>query len=140
MGQRFRLKSSVNVGDFPVEVRPIVEAMKTYGIILADNGSNWYVTGTHDVRWDDEALSSLGDLTGSMFEAVDVSGLIVDPDSGAVALKTPADLTGDGKVSGDDLGLLLAAWGSTRPTLADLNGDGLVSGPDLTLLLAAWTG
>ncbi|MBL9149760.1 MAG: hypothetical protein JNM94_13805 [Phycisphaerae bacterium] len=140
MGQRFRLKSSVNVGDFPVEVRPIVEAMKTYGIILADNGSNWYVTGTHDVRWDDDALSSLGDLKGFMFEAVDVSGLIVDPDSGAVALKTPADLNGDGAVSGDDLGLLLAAWGTTRPTLADLNGDGTVSGPDLTLLLAAWTG
>ena len=49
----------------------------------------------------------------------------------------PGDLNGDGVVNGADLGLMLAAWGTTGP--GDLNGDGVVGGADLGLLLAAWT-
>jgi len=54
------------------------EAMKTYGIILADNGSNWYVTGAPDDRWDNDMLHTLDVLTGNDFEAVDTSVLMVD--------------------------------------------------------------
>jgi hypothetical protein len=60
----------------------IAQAMKTYGVIVADNGSAWYVTGAPDDRWNNDALAALGGLTGSNFEAVDVSGLMADPNSG----------------------------------------------------------
>ena len=142
MGQRFRLKAGVDIEGFPPPVRTILQAMKTYGIILADNGSNWYVTGTHDTRWDDEVLSEISKIKGSDFEAVDVSSLIVDPDSGQAGVgRSPlGDLDGDGDVDGADLGLLLGAWGASGPSPADLDGDGDVDGADLGLLLGAWEG
>jgi hypothetical protein len=89
MGQRFRLKAAFDVTPFPPQVRVILQAMKTYGIILADNGSNWYVSGAPDPRWDDDALvSSLRQVRGEHFEAVDASSLMVDPDSGRVRAPT----------------------------------------------------
>lgn len=83
MGQRFRLKASFDLSSFSPQVRVILQAFKTYGLILADNGSNWYISGAPDSRWDDQMLvSELGRVPGSAFEALDVSSLIVDPDSG----------------------------------------------------------
>ena len=84
MGARFRLKASFDISGYPAEMRVLLQAMKKYGIILADNGSNWYVSGTPDERWDNDMLHLLDDLTGDDFEAVDVSSLMVDPDSGEV--------------------------------------------------------
>ena len=63
----------------------IAVAMQEYGMILADNGSAWFVSGAPDERWDDDVLRRLKDVPGSAFEAVDVSSLVVDPDSGRVA-------------------------------------------------------
>ncbi|MEI9900703.1 MAG: hypothetical protein WDN31_11945 [Hyphomicrobium sp.] len=64
----------------------ILTAFKTYGIILADNGSPWFITGAPDDRWNNDMLNEeFGRLKGSDFEAVDVSGLIVDPDSAQAA-------------------------------------------------------
>jgi hypothetical protein len=60
----------------------ILTAMKRYGIILADNGSNWYISGAPDSRWNDSNLGMLRNVRGSDFEAVDVSGLMIDSDSG----------------------------------------------------------
>src|ERR1041385_313743 len=57
--------------------------MKTYGIILADNGSDWYVSGAPDAHWNNDMLHLLDSLTGNDFEAVDTSGLMVDYNSGA---------------------------------------------------------
>ena len=57
--------------------------MKTYGMILADNGSPWYISGAPDDRWNNDALHALGALTGNDFEAVDTAGLMVSPDSAA---------------------------------------------------------
>ncbi len=57
--------------------------MKTYGVILADNGSPWYISGTPDDRWNNDALHALGQLNGSDFEAVDVSSLMVSSTSAA---------------------------------------------------------
>jgi hypothetical protein len=82
MGQRFRLKASFDISGFSPEVRVILQAMKTYGIILADNGSSWLISGAPDERWDNDVLRELRQVHGSDFEAVDVSLLMVDPDSG----------------------------------------------------------
>lgn len=84
MGARFRLKADYDISGFPTEMQVILQAMKTYGIMLADNGSNWYVSGAPDERWDNDMLHLLDVLTGNDFEAVDTSVLIVDADSGAV--------------------------------------------------------
>jgi hypothetical protein len=62
----------------------ILRAMQTYGLILADNGSNWYISGAPDERWNNDMLHLLDDITGNDFEAVDVSGLMMDPNSGQV--------------------------------------------------------
>ncbi len=84
MGQRFRLKASLDVSGFSPQVQVILNALKTYGLILADNGSNWYVSGVPDERWDNDLLATLSQVKGNQFEAVDCSGLILDPDSGQV--------------------------------------------------------
>jgi len=82
MGQRFRLKASFDISPFEPQVQVILQAMKTYGIILADNGSAWYVSGVPDERWDNDVLHDIDSLKGSDFEAVDVSSLMVDANSG----------------------------------------------------------
>ena len=84
MGARFRLKADYDISSFPTEMQVILQGMKDYGIILADNGSNWYVTGAPDKRWDNDMLHLLDVLTGDNFEAVDTSVLMVDPNSGEV--------------------------------------------------------
>lgn len=82
MGARFRLKASYDISGYPPAMQVILRAMKTYGIILADNGSNWYVSGAPDERWDNDMLHLLDDLTGNDFEAVDTSIMMLDQDSG----------------------------------------------------------
>jgi hypothetical protein len=82
MGARFRLRASYNISGFPSELQIILKAMKTYGLILADNGSDWYVSGAPDERWDNNMLHLLDVLKGNDFEAVDTSSLMVDPNSG----------------------------------------------------------
>ncbi|NLG72130.1 MAG: hypothetical protein GX495_08845 [Chloroflexi bacterium] len=84
MGQRFRLKRSFDISGFSPPVQVILRAMQTYGLILADNGSNWYISGAPDERWDNDMLRELKSVPGSAFEAVDVSSLMVDEDSGQV--------------------------------------------------------
>ena len=55
---------------FPAPARVILQGLKTYGMILADNGTSWYITGASDPRWDDDDLNQLKDVPGSAFEAV----------------------------------------------------------------------
>jgi uncharacterized membrane protein YgcG len=101
MGQRFRLKAGFDISRFSASVRVILQAMKTYGLILADNGSAWYISGVPDPRWDNDMLvGELAQVKGSDFEAVDVSGLMLDPDSGRVE----AGGSGDGGSGGGDSG------------------------------------
>jgi len=84
MGARFRLKANYDISGFPTEMQILLKAMKEYGIVLADNGSNWYVNGAPDERWDNDMLHLLDVLAGNDFEVVDTSGLMVDVDSGEV--------------------------------------------------------
>jgi hypothetical protein len=76
MGLRVRLKASVNISGYSAANRVILQAMKTYGMLLADNGSAWYITGAPDPRWNDDDLHLLGGIKGSDFEAVDTSGFV----------------------------------------------------------------
>lgn len=84
MGQRFRLKASFNISGYSAPVQVILRAMKKYGIILADNGSNWYISGMPDSRWDNDMLQEFRTVTGNDFEAVDCRSLMVDPNSGKI--------------------------------------------------------
>jgi hypothetical protein len=82
MGARFRLKAGFDISGYPPELQILLQAMKTYGIVVADNGSNWYISGAPDERWDNDMLHLLDELTGDDFEAVDTSALMIDPNSG----------------------------------------------------------
>ena len=85
MGQRFRLKASVDISTFGPNAQVILRALKRYGMFLADNGSSWFLSGAPDPRWNDDELHQLGRLTGDDFEAVDESTLMVDPNSARVS-------------------------------------------------------
>jgi hypothetical protein len=70
MGMRLRLKAGYPLGGMGTAARAIAVAMKEYGLIVADNGSNWYISGTSDRRWDDEELDALKRIPGNAFEVV----------------------------------------------------------------------
>jgi hypothetical protein len=75
MGLRVRLQSSVKIKHYPKQARVVLKALKRYGMILADNGSPWYVTGAPDPRWNDDVLHSLHGITGADLEVVDTRSL-----------------------------------------------------------------
>jgi hypothetical protein len=70
MGQRLRLKRGYDISRFPRQARIVLRALKRYGMILADNGSSWYVSGAPDPRWSNDQLHTLGGVPGSAFEVV----------------------------------------------------------------------
>ncbi|MDG4800423.1 hypothetical protein [Micromonospora sp. WMMD980] len=84
LGQRLRLKRSVDLSGLPRQARIVAQAMRTHGLIVADHGSAWYLSGAPDPRWDNDALHALDRLRGSDFEVVDAAGLTADPRSAAV--------------------------------------------------------
>jgi hypothetical protein len=91
MGARFRLTASFDISWYPPEVQIIMTAMKKYGIILADNGSPWFISGVPDDRWNDSSLHWLTTIKGAQWEAVDSSPLMADPNSGR-ALTIPVSV------------------------------------------------
>ena len=70
MGLRFRLKASFDVSGYHGQARVVLDALKKYGMIVADNGSNWFISGAADTRWDDTDLNQLKTVPGSAFEVV----------------------------------------------------------------------
>jgi len=82
MGLRVRLKSNFDISGYSPLNQVILVAMKRYGMILADNGSPWYISGAPDQRWNNAELRQLRNLVGANFEVVDTSSLMIDPDSG----------------------------------------------------------
>ncbi|NOT83457.1 MAG: hypothetical protein HOP02_01480 [Methylococcaceae bacterium] len=82
MGARLRLKDSVDISAYAPELQVILQAMKTYGIMLTDDGSALYLSGTPDERWNNDMLSNLRAIKGGDFEAVDSECMQVSPDSG----------------------------------------------------------
>jgi hypothetical protein len=71
MGMRLRLKSSYDISGFHGQSRVLLTAMRRYGLMVADNGSNWYITGAAQSCWDDDDLNQLKRVPGSAFEVVD---------------------------------------------------------------------
>ena len=84
MGARFRLNASFTLPASQCRAfcQTVLRTMKTYGLILADNGSNWYFQGTADTRWTYTEVDQLKAIPASQFVAVDESCLMVSPNSG----------------------------------------------------------
>ena len=79
MGMRVRLKASFDVTGFPPSARVVLTALQRYGMILADNGSDWYISGAPDQRWNDNELNTLKGVTGSNFEVVQMGPIEFGP-------------------------------------------------------------
>jgi hypothetical protein len=90
MGARFRLRSDFDLSPYREDTRVVLRAMQRHGLILADNGSDWYFTGTSEPGWDTTLLDELKRVPAGAFEAVDASSLMADPESGQVAAAAPA--------------------------------------------------
>ncbi|MBO9533087.1 MAG: hypothetical protein J7513_08965 [Solirubrobacteraceae bacterium] len=76
MGQRFRMKAGYDISGLTGNAKVIATAMKEYGLVLADTGSDWYVTGAPDRRWDEDDLAQLKGIPGGAFEAVDSAAVV----------------------------------------------------------------
>jgi hypothetical protein len=76
MGLRLRLRADYDISGFPLRVQVILRALKKYGMFVADNGGDWYISGAPDPRWDDDELHALSQVPGSAFEAVDTGPII----------------------------------------------------------------
>src|ERR1700730_876307 len=76
MGMRVRLRAGFDVGAFPGSVQFILNALKKYGMFVADNGSDWYVSGAPDPRWDDDQLATIRRVTGRDFDVVLMTSVI----------------------------------------------------------------
>ena len=85
MGARFRLKSSYDISGYPDDAQVVLRAMQQYGLIVADNGSDWYFQGTVDANWTYAFVDALKTIPARQFQAVDESGCKVDPESAAFA-------------------------------------------------------
>lgn len=73
MGARLRLRANVDISGFPEPIRKIFQAMKTYGLIVADNGSDMYIQGSYDTRWDNDILNpAFASLTSDDFEVIEL--------------------------------------------------------------------
>lgn len=82
MGQRFRLRKDIDISNFSPQTKVILTALKEYGMILSDNGGDWYISGSFDTRWSSAVPRELATLHGSDLEAIDESSLMINPDSG----------------------------------------------------------
>lgn len=85
MGARFRLRPGFSTSGFSAHARTVIEAMQTYGLVLADNGSPWYFQGEQNARWPASLVEELKEIPASAFVAVDTSSLQVSPDSAQVS-------------------------------------------------------
>jgi hypothetical protein len=90
MGLRLRLRAGVDIAGFPAQARVILQAMRTHGLVVADNGGSGFIGGVPDERWDNDALHQLGRITLADFEAVDTSALRVSNASAAARGAAPA--------------------------------------------------
>jgi len=87
MGARFRLKASWSAAGLGPQARVVVKAMKTYGLVLADNGSPWYFQGERNAQWPESLIEDLKKIPASAFVAVDTSGLRIS--AGSAQVRTP---------------------------------------------------
>ena len=117
MGARFRLKSTYDISHFSAQAQVILLAMQHYGLILADNGSNWFFSGTEDAAWSDSLLSELKTIPASQFDAIDEASMMISPNSAAARScgGGVADRMGPG--GSPHAGILLSAAACSVPWL-----------------------
>lgn len=131
MGARLRLKSSKDITTFPADMQKIFRALKTYGLIVADNGSDMYVSGTNDTRWNNDVLNpAFLALTANDFEIIQLGWT---PPTGL-----HGDVNDDGAVTVADVFYLindLFAGGPPPLGYADSNGDGQLTVADVFYLI-----
>ncbi len=138
MGQRFRLRASFDISTYPADVQVILQALKTYGMFVADNGSAWYISGAPDSRWNNDDLGLLRNITGSDFEAVDDTVFMINSNS---AQSGTCDLNDDGVVNGADVQIAVnSAIGTATCVDGDLDGNGVCDAVDLQRVINAALG
>lgn len=76
MGLRLRLRADYDISGYTGQARVVLEALRTYGMIVADNGTSWFITGARDPRWDDDDLNQLKTVPGSAFEVVQTGDIV----------------------------------------------------------------
>jgi hypothetical protein len=137
MGLRVRLRNSFDITGFSAQAQVILQALKTYGAALADNGSAWYLSGAPNENWDNDVLHEMDVVTGSDFEAVDTSVLMIDPNSGQCRSWPPPPIFLDDFEDNDitdwtpTLGTWLASGGNmtgTSKKAADIFPDDFAAG------------
>src|SRR5258705_11344170 len=83
MGMRVRLRSTFDTRGFPPQSRVVLDCLKRYGMFVADNGGDWFLSGSPDARWDDDDLDALKSVTGSHFEVVRMGTIVTEQAWGA---------------------------------------------------------
>ncbi len=126
MGERFRLKASFDISGFSAADKVILQALKDYGMIVADNGSGWFLSGAPSSRWNDDDLHALGSVLGSNFEAVNLTPLAssLDQTSGPGAGGTAVTIHGQ-NFSGA-AGQLQVLFGTTPASNVQIMSDTLL--------------
>ena len=120
MGLRVRLRADFDMSGFPPVVQTILRGLKKYGMMVADNGSDWYVSGAPDSRWDDDALRALDRVTGADFEVVDTRALV----PGAFYVTLPATATAREGVPWTGMGGFFDAAGALWTATVDYAAGG----------------
>jgi hypothetical protein len=121
MGERFRLKASVDISQFSAADQVILQALKDYGMIVADNGSAWFLSGAPSSRWSDDDLHNLTQILGSDFEAVDLTPIVssLGPTSGPAG----TSVTINGLCFSGGAGMTQVFFGSTPATSIQVVSD-----------------
>ncbi len=137
MGMRVRLKAGVDISGYPAQAQVVLRALKKFGMILADNGSAWFISGAPDDRWDNDQLARLSAIKGSDLEVVQMGTVYTsDPIGAAPAISafsaTPAALSPGGSAT--------LSWTATHATRSFISPEiGWVAGSSVTVRPAATT-
>lgn len=127
MGAWFRLKAGFDVSRYRADTQVVLRAFQRHGMVLADNGSDWYFTGAADAGWDPGFLAELKSVPAGAFEAVDLSSLMVHPDSGQMRVARPSAAVAarDGQYAVRGLGSFSYGGAGDVPVMGDWDGDGV---------------
>lgn len=137
MGLRVRLKASVDISTYPVQARVVLAALKRFGMILADNGSPWYISGAPDDRWDNDQLATLSGIKGADLEVVQMGTVHTSDPTGAAPAISSFTAAPPSIPNGSSAVL---SWGSTNATRWFLTPEiGWVTGSSATVRPTATT-
>lgn len=126
MGERFRLKASFDISGYSPANRVILQALKDYGMIVADNGSGWYLSGAPSTRWDDDDLHDLQQIIGNNFEAVNLTPIVTSLDQASGSTAGGTSVTIHGLNYSGNVGQLSVMFGTTPATSVTYLSDNTV--------------